>query len=269
MPSLSDRTVVLLHSSASSARQWEDLVEALHPGFRVRTIEFHGHGAQPAWHGNSALTLADDAALVEPLLAEAGGAHVVGHSYGAAIALKLATTRPQLVRSLVAYEPVMFRLLIDDPASDRLAQAVVALGDSIRDRLRDDQPHSAAQRFVEFWSGSGAWAALPGARQQAIAARMRCVHRHFEALFHEPLQRTRMARLGMPMLVLTGAGTVATTRRIAALLRLALPLARHEVLAAMGHMGPITHAAQVNRCIVAFLHARALAEPVPALASSP
>ena len=50
-------TVLLLHSSASSARQWEGLVESLQPRFRVRTIEFHGHARQrwPCPLGASAL----------------------------------------------------------------------------------------------------------------------------------------------------------------------------------------------------------------------
>ena len=131
-------TVVLLHSSASSARQWERLVEALAPHFRMRAIEFHGHGERTAWGGDAPLTLADEAALAVPLLEEAGGAHVVGHSYGAAVALKLATMHPKLVRSVVAYEPVLFRWLIDDIAHQQLGQGVVTVADSMRDRLAND-----------------------------------------------------------------------------------------------------------------------------------
>ncbi len=104
-------TVVLLHSSASSERQWERLAELLKPRFRVRAIELHGHGEQAAWHGDGPLTLADDAAIGVPELWEADGAHIVGHSYGAAVALKVATTVPRLVHSLVAYEPVLFPYL--------------------------------------------------------------------------------------------------------------------------------------------------------------
>ena len=62
----------------------------------MRAIEFHGHGEQPAWRGNAPMTLADEAALAIPALEEAGGAHVIGHSYGGAVALKLATMRPRL-----------------------------------------------------------------------------------------------------------------------------------------------------------------------------
>ena len=59
----------------------------------------------------------------------------------------------------------------------------------------------------------------------------------------------------MPMLFISGARTVAVTRRLADLLGIALPHAKHEVLHAMGHMGPITHAPQVNLRLVEFLHA--------------
>lgn len=90
-----------------------------------------------------------------------------------------------------------------------------------------------------------------------VATRMRAVLQHFEALLREPLQRAQLVRLAMPMLFMTGAHTVAVTRRLAELLRRGLPYAHHAVLQGMGHMGPITHAAEVNRWIVKFLHAHA------------
>ena len=63
---------------------------------------------------------------------------------------------------------------------------------------------------------------------------------------------------------------LAVMRRLAELLRHAFPHARHDVLQGMGHMGPITHASDVNRRIVDFLHAhappRSVFEPVSELA---
>jgi pimeloyl-ACP methyl ester carboxylesterase len=249
-------TVVLLHSSASSARQWEGMIKALRPQFRVHAVEFHGHGAQPEWQGATRMTLADEAALVAPLLAQAGGAHLVGHSYGAAVALKLATLHPGLVRSLVAYEPVLFRCLIDDLDHHWPAQDVVVTADAIRSLLASNQAQAAARRFVDFWSGAGAWQSLPAGKQGAIAARMPAVTQHFDALFADTMQPAQLARLGLPMLFLSGARTVAAMRRLAGVLRLALLHADHEVLPDMGHMGPITHAPQVNRRIAQFLNAR-------------
>lgn len=250
------RTVVLLHSSASSGRQWERLIDTLQLAFDVHALDLHGHGTRPDWRGDPAQALAADAALVEAVIAGAGGAHVVGHSYGAAVALKLATLRPALVHSLVAYEPVVFRMLFDHDTGHPAARDVIAVAQTIRERLAQGEAPEAARRFVDFWSGSGAWEAMPTNRQQAVAARMPSVLRHFDALFGEPFESARLDELAMPMLFLTGAATVAATRRIGELLRHLLPAARHQVLPQMGHMGPITHPADVNRRIAAFLHSR-------------
>ncbi len=247
------RTVVLLHSSASSARQWDRLAEVLKPQFRVRAIEVHGHGEQQAWRGDARLTLADEAALAVPVLEEAGPVHVVGHSYGAAVAIKLATMYPKSVRSLAAYEPVLFRFLFDDVAHHPVAQDVIVVADAMREQLATGNNHSAAQTFIDFWSGAGAWDSLPDGKQASIAARMPAVLQQFDALFHEPLQRAQLALLRMPMLFISGAQTVAVARAIAELLRLTLPRAQHELLPAMGHMGPITHATAVNQRLVKFL----------------
>ena len=251
-------TVVLLHSSASSGRQWEALVQTLTPRFRVHAIDFHGHGKLSAWHRDAPLTLADDAALVAPLLAD--GAHIVGHSYGGAVALKVATMYPGSVRSLVAYEPVLFHWLIKNNERHGPMQDVIAVADAMRDRLAQREEYSAAQVFVDFWSGAGSWESLPEGKRTSIAARMCTVLQHFDALFNEPLQRAQLALLRLPFLFMTGTHTVAVTRRVAELLRTTFPYAQHEAMPGMSHMGPITHAAEVNTRLVEFLQSHALAE---------
>jgi pimeloyl-ACP methyl ester carboxylesterase len=259
--------VVLLHSSTGSARQWSGLAEALAPRFRVHAIDFHGHGQRPDWGGPMPLCLADEVALVEPVLrAAAGGVHVVGHSYGGAVALKLAALHPHALRSLVVYEPVLFGWLRDDEPPTPALEQIVAVADTLRVLLAGGRAQAAAERFIDFWSGAGSWAALPAGRREAIAARMPAVRQHFEALFGEPLRGAGLARVDLPpTLCLSGQRSVATTQRIAALLRRWLPGAQHEVLPAMGHMGPVTHADEVNHRIVAFLQAQL--EAAPALAA--
>lgn len=256
-------TVVLLHSSASSGRQWSALVESLQPRFEVRAVDFHGHGSRLAWSGERPLTLADDAALVKPLLWEAGGAHIVGHSYGGAIALKVATMYPHLVRSLVAYEPVLFGWLFDADPNSAAAHRVLSLGDAIRKALHYRSYRGAAEQFVNYWSGAGAWDSMPANRQHAVAERMQSVNFHFGALIRELPRSRGVAGLDMPKLFLTGERTVDSTRRIGALLRRAFPHAEHAVLPGMGHMGPMTHAADVNRRIQDFLVRRDWQDSMP------
>jgi pimeloyl-ACP methyl ester carboxylesterase len=246
-------TVVLLHSSAASARQWDALVAALSGRYRVRAIDLHGHGAAPAWRGLKPFTLADDAALVAPLLVEAGSAHLVGHSYGGAVALKLATIQPRRVKSVVAYEPVLFRTLLEEDAWGLPARDVRAIADLVRDCLRIGKPIEAARRFVDFWSGRAGFDRMAPARQAAIAERMATVQLHFEALFADAPSTGELQRLAMPRLFLTGTRTVATTRRLGELLRQHVPSAAHERLPGSGHLGPITHAAAFNARVAAFL----------------
>lgn len=190
---------------------------------------------------------------VERLIERLGGAHVVGHSYGAAVAIKLACRRPALVRSLVAYEPVLFGLLLDDAFSRREVQTVVGVAESMRARVAQGQPDAAAQRFIDFWSGPGTWAALSAERQQGAAGRMPAVLQQFDALFGDPLALADLARLRMPALLCTGGETVPPTRRIVQLVHGALPGAQRATFDPMGHMGPVTHAALFNRRVEEFL----------------
>lgn len=254
---------IALHASASSARQWRTLAERLAPAHRLLAVDLHNHGVGPEWLGRAPLTLADEAALVAPLLraagtvAEGGGAHLVGHSYGGAVALKVAGSHPQHVRSLTLYEPVAFRLLIDDPASRAEALDALSIGEVVRMFLRRDDAAAAAQHFVEYWSGRGAWDAMTPPARAATAARMPTVLLHFGALFNEWQQAATLALLArrhLPVLVLAGERTVATTRRIARRLRELLPHAVHETLAGLGHMGPLTHAPLVADRVAAFVH---------------
>jgi pimeloyl-ACP methyl ester carboxylesterase len=263
--------VILLHSSAASGRQWQALAEMLRSRHEVHAVDLHGHGTQPAWPGPAPMSLADEAAPVERLLERLGRAHVIGHSYGAAVAVKLASRRPALVRSLVAYEPVLFGLLLDDAFSRREVQTVFGVAASMRSHVAQGRPEAAAQRFIDFWSGHGSWAALSVERQQGAAARMPAVLQQFDALFGDPLTLADLARLRLPTLLCAGGETVPATRRIVQLVHGALPGAQRETFEPMGHMGPVTHAPLFNRRVAEFLqglgaqHDRNTPPPLPAL----
>ncbi|HXE46368.1 MAG TPA: alpha/beta hydrolase [Conexibacter sp.] len=73
-----------------------------------------------------------------PLVAEllGGGAHLVGHSYGAVIALCAAGLRPHAVRSLTVSEPGALRLAAGDPEVDTtIANGELLYAGAARERL--------------------------------------------------------------------------------------------------------------------------------------
>jgi pimeloyl-ACP methyl ester carboxylesterase len=130
----------------------------------------------------------------------------------------------------------------------------------MRNWLARGMARQSGQRFVDFWSGPDSWDALPPAHQEMIASRMPSIMAHFDALYGDSTSRHDLAELQVPALVLTGAGTRLTTRRIGELLQAAMPEATHEKLEHMGHMGPVTHAGVVAKRIAHFLDARAAAD---------
>jgi len=257
-------TVVLLHASGGSSRQWTALAERLQPDFRVCAVDLHGHGAQPAWSGAPPFTLAHDAQLVEPILRDAGRVHLVGHSYGGAVALQLAVACPDTVASLVAFEPMAYHWLMDDtaphasdapeqPVAARAALTLAGAAHAAGEALLRDAPHDAGRAFIDFWAGAGSWQQMAEGQRDAIARRMRAVHQQFGAVFRAGFSRGQVARVPAPMLLMSGERSVPVGRHIAAQLRAALPLAEHVTLPGMGHMGPVTHADEVNRRIAGFL----------------
>jgi pimeloyl-ACP methyl ester carboxylesterase len=245
-------TVVLLHSSASSSRQWTALAGLLQPHFEVRALDLHGHGTRPAWSERRPVTLADEAALVEPILREAGRVHLVGHSYGGAVALKVAELHPGAVASLIAYEPVLFGWLFDDDRSSAAALEVIGVADTLRSALHARNFSAAARAFIDYWTGAGSWDSMRPERQQGVAPRMPAVLAQFTALAESVPSAARL-RGPQSMTFLGGSRTVTSTRRIGELLRARLPHATHETLPGLGHMGPITHADMVNRRVVDIL----------------
>jgi len=59
--------------------------------YRVLAADLYGCGGSPVWPGQRPLSLIDEAALIEPILAAARDRfHLVGHSYGGAVALRAA-----------------------------------------------------------------------------------------------------------------------------------------------------------------------------------
>jgi pimeloyl-ACP methyl ester carboxylesterase len=73
-------------------------------------LVYHRRGYAGSTHAAGAVTVAQHAADCRALLKHLGigPAHVVGHSYGGAVALQLALESPELIESLALLEPAVF-----------------------------------------------------------------------------------------------------------------------------------------------------------------
>jgi pimeloyl-ACP methyl ester carboxylesterase len=246
--------VVCIHSNASTSGQWRELLEQLAPRYRVLAPDSYGSGKTPDWQSPDAITLAEEVELLEPVLARAGEPlALVGHSYGAAVALKAALAHPGRIRALALYEPTLFALIEQQgPApndADGIRNAVAAAAAA----LDAGDRNAAAGHFIDYWMGPGSWQRTPEARKPAIAASTINVRRWAHALINEATPLAAFRELDIPVLYMVGARSTASAHGVARLLAPALPRAETLSFDALGHMGPITHAAQVNAAIAQFL----------------
>jgi pimeloyl-ACP methyl ester carboxylesterase len=251
----SGETVVLLHSTGASSGQWRRLAAELGDRFRVIAPDLCGYGGSGPWQGEGEISLAAEAARVAALIEHLGSpVHLVGHSFGGAVALRLAQDRPELLKSLVAIEPVAFHLLragdaIDAQAFDEISR--VAAG--VASALASGDFQGGFGRFVDYWSGEGAWAVVPADKRGAMAQRLGKVALDFWSALNDPARLGDLADLDVPTLVIRGGASPLPVRRIAWHLGRTLPQARLETIEDAGHMAPLTHAADVNALVARHL----------------
>jgi pimeloyl-ACP methyl ester carboxylesterase len=86
-------------------------MSSLSEKYHAVAVDLYGYGKSPDWPSLKDVQLADEIALIEPILSQAGRFHLVGHSHGANISLKIALYYPENVASLTLYEPTAFYLL--------------------------------------------------------------------------------------------------------------------------------------------------------------
>lgn len=98
--------VLMLHGALDHARAWDEVAAALAHDRRVLALDLRGHG-ESDWSADGAYDppyyLLDIVALLDTV----GPCHVVAHSMGANLAMRLAAAKPDLVRRLVLIEGVL------------------------------------------------------------------------------------------------------------------------------------------------------------------
>ncbi len=239
--------VILLHSGGLSSRQWGRFAEELAGGYRVVSPDFLGYGRSSPWPQDEEFHFILDALAIEALLDSIPEpVHLVGHSYGGFIALLVALHRPALVRSLAVFEPVAFGVLHSRRDAAGLSSLEAAgIESSLMDpRTGGQEPWLRA--FVDYWSGEGAWDRLSETARASFRAAGWKVFGEVRSLLLDRTPHQAYAMLSVPTLLLCGETSPIAARRVVALLAEAIPGARARTVAGAGHMGPLTHAAQVN-----------------------
>ena len=251
-------TVLCLHASASAGRQWRLLAESLGTGYRLLTPDLLGYG-EGDFARSGRFSLEDE---VEHVLSQLGDdesrLHVVGHSYGGAVALRFALRHPERVVSLTVYEPAQPLLLFEDGLHTSEAREVRCLREAFVSHAKSTFGRwRAAREFVNYWSGSKAWDSLRFAQRRRITGLVPKIAAEWDALFASSAALGDVSVLTMPVKILFGSRTRRTAKRVCELLQERIRGSRLVQVDGLEHMGPLTHAHVVNPLIAEHLGAAA------------
>jgi pimeloyl-ACP methyl ester carboxylesterase len=243
--------VIALHCSGAGAYQWRNLSDALADDFDVFAPEHFGSGSRGPWTDKHTFSLSDEAAATVTLIDDSSHkAHIVGHSYGGGGALNAALIRPCRIASMVLYEPSAFHLLRKMGARGAESYAEIAgLAEHINRGIMTGEYCDAIATFVDYWNGASAWNGVRPNAQDALLRWLPKAPLDFQALMNDPTAPSAYRALRCPTLIICGEHTGLPSRIVAEYLSELLPNCRLEVLVGAGHMGPLTHAIQVNALI--------------------
>jgi pimeloyl-ACP methyl ester carboxylesterase len=96
---------------------------------------------------------------------------------------------------------------------------------------------AAAEHFIDYWMGSGAWKRMLDQRKPSIAASVKNVLRWAHALLTEPTPLLAFRKLDIPVLYMTGKRSTPSAHGVARLLIKALPQVELVEFEELGHMG--------------------------------
>jgi pimeloyl-ACP methyl ester carboxylesterase len=241
---------IALHCSGSSGRQWSALRNGL--GRQIITPDLIGCGSMPHWSGERPFRLADEARPIVTLIdALDARVHLIGHSYGGGVALRVAVERPSRIASLSLYEPTAFHVLRAAGEDGQVAlEEIRALAAKIGRHVVTGAYRAAARCFIDYWNGAGTFDALKPDDQANVVRYVPKACLDFGALIEEQTPLVAYRRLRVSLRLMIGQNAPVATELLGRKLAAVMNPGALRVVEGAGHMGPMTHSDLVVKMII-------------------
>jgi 3-oxoadipate enol-lactonase len=218
--------------AGSTASTWGSATEELARIGRVITYDRRGYarsGGEPV-HLISTHT-ADAAAILEYLRTPPGV--VVGTSAGAAIAVDLAVSRPDLVQVVIAHE-FPWRFARHPPTGSQVA-ALLKIGSLVLRGREGEAAEALLRSAYTYRDGDSAWDAFPEEWRRAGRENARAALRDFRNSIGEYPSAADLAAVEVPVVCTYGARSPDSMFRLTRSLASAIPTARTHRIEGAGH----------------------------------
>jgi len=250
------REALLIHCSLAHQGAWSGLADVLSPWLKMTAFDTPGHGRSADWDERGdyqAVTTAMAADLIQDK------ADLVGHSFGATVALRLAVEQPDKVRSLTLIEPVFFAVL-QGQNRDGFSKHLDTY-QSVLDALDRGDAELAASIFVENWGTGTPRRELPVRQRNYAADRIKQILNIQRQIYDDEAGLAdRLQGLDLPVLILDGTASPAIMSSVCDVLQRRIKGATRNRIEGAGHMLPITHPSCVADRIAGFLQLGSIPE---------
>jgi pimeloyl-ACP methyl ester carboxylesterase len=273
--------VLCVHGMAGSTANWTELMALLEPDFACDALDLPGSGWSPppaTMAGYSVTALA--ATVVKAIEYLGGPVHLIGNSLGGLVSVRVAASRPDLLRSLTLISPAMPDRLLSLSHAQFPMLAIPRLGDWLlrragaypaASRVRAvmgmvfydpgaARPERVAQAIAEMQRRDG----LPHSRQALIGAA-----RALTAEYLRPAWARRSAwrlarHVSCPVLAIYGSHDRLVSPRMAGRAAREFPGSQVIVLPYTGHVAQMEHPARVAEEFRALAEAARAGQPAGA-----
>jgi pimeloyl-ACP methyl ester carboxylesterase len=247
--------MIMVHGSWTDHHQWDVAANLLARRFRVLTFDRRGHSLSRRT-ATPGTRVDEDVMDVAGLIEQQGfaPAHVVGNSFGAIIALRLASCRPDLIRTLIAHEPPLFGLLAVDPSQRTLSAEVHERLDAVIGLLEKGEIRAGAERFVDTVAvGPGGWKQLPPEIQETFVVNAQTFLDETKEPAAFDLPQTGLDRFSRPCLLSQGDQSPPFFGAVLDKLSAVMPDARRKTFTAAGHGPHMSNPAQYASEVMNFI----------------
>ena len=227
------------------------LIGALADRITATLYDLPSHGRSSDWDGTGDLhDVATDmgrALLTEPM-------DLIGHSFGATVAMRLAMEHPEMVRSVTMIEPVYFAPAIADHPDEMFA--ALGVNEEFNAAWDSGDRETAARCFNRAWGDGTKWANFSPRARSYMTDRIHFVVGSAPFLEEDSaglLKNDMCARATRSALLIKGGKSNAAGGYINDAIAGRLPDATSTTIEGAGHMAPLTHPEQVAVISQAFL----------------
>lgn len=240
--------LVFVPGSFSTTAAWRPIADILKDRFRIVATSLLGCGGTVERRNSGDTSIDHEADIVEAVIARTGGpVHLIGHSFGAVVAIAVAFRQRVRLASLTLIEAVACNLLQQNGDGELYAEAQDMSAAYAEAYLAGEK--DAARRVIDFWAGAGSFDRLPPKiRDYAVRTTPANILDWQSGYAFDPSLRD-YAALDIPVLVLRGAQGHPVARRISEILARTIPRGRLADIADASHFMIASHPREVAALI--------------------